>query len=132
MGRVESAPDAADVVSTVPGRRLPVWRAGLAGGVVGMLCCVGPSVLALLGVVGAGTAYTWSIHLYDGYAWWFRVAGLVVLATVVGLTLRSRDRCGVARPRRPGRQWLAVLAVGVVTYGLLYAVTTWLGTFATP
>lgn len=48
---------------------LPVWRVGLAGGVVGILCCVGPTVLALFGVVGAGTAFVWATTLYDGYAW---------------------------------------------------------------
>src|SRR4051812_20350503 len=40
-------------------RPLPVWRIGLAGGLVGILCCVGPTVLALLGVVSAGTAFVW-------------------------------------------------------------------------
>lgn len=33
--------------------RLPVWRIGLTGGVVGILCCVGPAVLALLGIAVA-------------------------------------------------------------------------------
>ncbi|HEX2262870.1 MAG TPA: hypothetical protein VHH52_03795 [Pseudonocardiaceae bacterium] len=33
---------------------------GLTGGVVGILCCTGPTVLALLGVVSAGTAFAWA------------------------------------------------------------------------
>jgi hypothetical protein len=33
-------------------RPLPAWRIGLSGGVVGILCCVGPTALALLGIIG--------------------------------------------------------------------------------
>ncbi|HEY9524415.1 MAG TPA: hypothetical protein VIR33_14340 [Thermopolyspora sp.] len=43
-------------------------RVGVAGGLVGMLCCLGPTALALIGVVGAGTAYAWASTLYGGYA----------------------------------------------------------------
>lgn len=86
--------------------RLPMWRIGLTGGVVGLLCCVGPTVLALLGIVGAGTAFTWATDLYAGYAWWFRLAGLAATAL------------------------LGVLTIGVATYVALYALTTRLGTLA--
>lgn len=58
--------------------RLPVWRTGLTGGLVGVLCCVGPTVLALLGIVSAGTAFAWATDLYDNHAWWFRLGGLAI------------------------------------------------------
>ena len=58
--------------------RLPSWRIGLAGGLIGIMCCVGPTILALLGSVSAGTAFVWATDLYDNYAWWFRLAGLAV------------------------------------------------------
>ncbi|MDV6013632.1 hypothetical protein [Haloechinothrix sp. LS1_15] len=111
-------------------QRLPVWRTGLAGGLVGILCCVGPTVLALLGVVSAGTAFVWATELYDGYAWWFRLAGLAVLALLVWLSLRRRDQCSVAGLRRWRWRLAGTLAVAVGTYVALYALTTWLGTFA--
>lgn len=110
--------------------RLPVWRMGLTGGLVGILCCVGPTVLALLGVVSAGTAFVWATDLYDDYAWWFRLGGLAVLALLVWVSLRRRDQCSVAGLRRWRWRLLGVLAVAVGTYVGLYAVTTWLGTFA--
>jgi hypothetical protein len=88
---------------TRPG--LPAVRIGLAAGITGMLCCVGPTVLALIGVVSAGTAFVWATDLYHGYGWWFRGGGLLLL---VGLAV----------------------GVAVATYALLYAVTTSLGTFA--
>jgi hypothetical protein len=46
-------------------------------------------VLALLGIVSAGTAFVWATDLYDNHAWWFRLAGLAVLAILV------RWRCAV-------------------------------------
>ncbi|MGH3950121.1 MAG: hypothetical protein ACRDSE_13515 [Pseudonocardiaceae bacterium] len=42
----EHAKDAAPACTT-PRDRLPVWRVGTAGGLVGTLCRVGPTVLAL-------------------------------------------------------------------------------------
>lgn len=116
--------------STAGTRALAAWRIGLAGGLVGISCCVGPTMLALLGVVSAGTAYAWATDLYDGYAWWFRLGGLTVLALLVWIGLRRRDQCSIAGVRRARGRLLAVLAVAVGTYIVLYAVTTWLGRFA--
>lgn len=108
--------------------RLPVWRIGLAGGLVGILCCVGPTVLALLGLVSAGTAFAWATDLYAGYAWWFRLGGLVVLVGLVWLSLRRRNQCSVAGMRRWRWRLLAVVGIAVGTYAALYGLTTWLGT----
>jgi len=109
---------------------LPALRIGLLAGVTGLLCCVGPTVLALLGVISAGTAFAWATDLYDGYAWWFRLGGLLVLVTLVLWSLRRRNHCSVAGVRRVWRRLAATLVVAVATYALLYAVTTWLGTLA--
>lgn len=109
---------------------LAVWRIGVAGGLTAILCCVGPTVLAMLGVVSAGTAFVWATDLYDGYAWWFRLAGLVVLAGLVYWSLRRRNQCSLAGVRSLRKRLLAVLGIAVGTYAVLYAVTTWLGTLA--
>lgn len=109
--------------------RLPVWRIGITSGVVGILCCVGPTVLALFGIISAATAFAWANNLYDDYAWWFRLAGLAVLAALVWLSLRRRRQCSIDGIRRRRRRLLGVVAIAVVTYAVLYAVTTWLGTF---
>lgn len=110
--------------------RLSTWRIGFAGGVVGIMCCVGPTVLALLGIVSAGTAFVWATDLYDNYAWWFRLAGLAVLAVLVWVALRRRGQCNVAGVRRLRWRLVGVLGIAVTTYVALYATTTWLGTFA--
>jgi hypothetical protein len=110
--------------------RLPTWRIGIAGGLVGIMCCVGPTVLAVLGVVSAGTAFVWATDLYDNYAWWFRLAGLAVIAALVWLALRRRNQCTVAGLRRVWLRLIGTMAVAIATYAALYAFTTWLGTFA--
>ena len=84
----------------------------------------------MLGVVSAGTAFVWATDLYDGYAWWFRLAGLVVLAGLVYRSLRRRNQCSLAGVRSLRKSLFAVLGVAVGTYVVLYAVTTWLGTLA--
>lgn len=118
----------AEPISARPERPLSVWRIGIAGGLTAILCCVGPTVLALLGVVSAGTAFVWATDLYDGYAWWFRLAGLLVLTGLVYGSLRRRNQCSIAGVRSLRKRLLAVLGVAVGTYAVLYAVTTWLGT----
>ncbi len=111
-------------------RPLPVWRIGMAGGLVGILCCVGPTVLALLGVVSAGTAFVWATDLYDGYRWWFRLAGLAVVVVLVCVALRRRNQCSLAGARTARRRLVAVIVIAAATYLFLYGVTTWLGTLA--
>ncbi|BBZ18742.1 hypothetical protein [Mycolicibacterium gadium] len=109
--------------------RLPVWRIGITGGVVGLLCCVGPTVLGMLGIISAATAFAWANNLYDNYAWWFRLGGLAVLAALVWLSLRRQRQCSVDGIRRRRKRLIAVFAIAIGTYAALYAVTTWLGTF---
>ncbi len=109
---------------------LPVWRTGLVGGVVGILCCVGPTLLAVFGVVGAGTAYVWANTLYDGYAWWFRLAGLALMGLLVARALRRRGQCSLRGAAAVRGKLLVTLTIAVSTYVALYAATTWLGSFA--
>ncbi|MPZ66125.1 MAG: hypothetical protein GEU83_11625 [Pseudonocardiaceae bacterium] len=107
-----------------------MWRMAITGGLVGILCCVGPTALALLGLVSASTAFVWATDLYDNYAWWFRLGGLAVLVLLVWWNLRRRNQCTIAGVHRWRWQLLAVLAIAAGTYAALYALTTWLGTFA--
>ena len=110
--------------------RLPVWRIGITGGLVGILCCVGPTVLALFGIISAGTAFVWANDLYDNHAWWFRLAGLAALVALAVIAMRRRDQCSLAGARRLRWRLLATLGIAAGTYAALYALTTWLGTFA--
>jgi len=95
-----------------------------------MLCCVGPTVLALAGIVSAGTAFAWASDLYDGGAWFFRLGGLLVLAALLTRSLRRRGQCSVRGARAAWRGMLLAAVAAVATYLILDAVTTWLGSFA--
>ncbi len=110
---------------------LPAVRIGILGGLTGILCCVGPTVLAVFGIVSAATAFSWATNLYDNYAWWFRIGGLLLMAVVIMLALRKRNQCSIAGARTYRKKILIALGVAVVTYAALYALTTWLGTLAT-
>ncbi|WP_017597502.1 hypothetical protein [Nocardiopsis lucentensis] len=113
-----------------PRRPLAAVRIGLVSGLVGIMCCVGPTVLALLGVVSAGTAFVWATDLYDGYAWWFRLGGLAVLVALVWWSLYRKRMCSLDGARKAKGRIALALGVAVATYGVLYGVTTWLGTLA--
>lgn len=102
-------------------------RIGVAAGLVSMLCCVGPTVLAVFGAISAATAYAWATELYDGYAWWFRLVGAALLVGLTVVAMRRRNQCHLTGVRRMWPKIVAAVAVALGTYVLLYALTTWLG-----
>ncbi|WP_343576962.1 hypothetical protein [Mycobacterium sp.] len=112
------------------GGHVPMWRIGITSGMVGILCCAGPTVLVLFGVISATTALAWANDLYGNYAWWFRLGGLAVLAMLVWIALRRRNQCSIDAIRHLRWRLAAMLAIAVGTYASLYAVTTWLERFA--
>ncbi len=60
----------------------------------------------------------------------FRLGGLALLALLVVVALRRRNQCSLGGARRNWRRLTLALGIAVATYLLLYALTTWLGTFA--
>jgi hypothetical protein len=100
--------------------------AGAIAGVVGIGCCVGPAVTALMGITSAAVAIDAANFLYSEWGWAFKFAGVASGLAAIGLAFRSRRRCQ-ARPLGVFRCALIVTITGVAMYGLLYGVTTWLG-----
>lgn len=100
---------------------------GLLSGLAGIMCCVSPVVLVLLGIATAAEAVTLGDTLYDGYAWLFRVFGLAVAATAVVLYLRRRRMCTLAGARRSWRLLAVLIAAAVGTYIGLFWFTKYLG-----
>ncbi|WP_229686496.1 hypothetical protein [Longimycelium tulufanense] len=129
VSTADTVGDTASEASQVSGR-LPMWRIGLSGGLVGIMCCVGPTVLALTGVVSGATALAWGTKLYGSYAWAFRIGGLAVLVVLVWKTLRRRNQCSVAGVRQVRWRLAGTVAIAAGTYVALYAVTKWLERFA--
>jgi len=99
---------------------------GIGLGVVGLGCCVGPAVAALLGITTATVAVDLATDLYRQWGWAFKCGAAFLAILAVLIARRSKAQCSVTRPRvGPFTAALAVSAVA--TYGLLYAGTTWLG-----
>lgn len=108
----------------------PRWRTGVLAGVAGLACCVVPTVLAAAGIISGATALTWGNSLYDGYAWWFRGAGLATLAALIWWSLHRQRACSRAGIKQIRGRLIGLLGVTVGTYITLYALTSWLERFA--
>ncbi len=101
-------------------------RLGIVAGLAAISCCVGPTVLALLGLSSVSLAISLGNTLYYQYGWYFRGAALVLAAAgVVGL-LRGRRSCTLRGARQQWRLLLTVVVTMAVVYTGLYLVTTWL------
>jgi len=114
-------------------RRPPDLRAlwiGVGAGVIGIVCCVSPVVLFLLGISTAAEAVTLGDRLYYGYAWYFRGAGLLLAAAATIIYLRRRRSCSIAGAAAHWRTLLSVGVTMVVTYAVLYAITGYLAALA--
>lgn len=120
------------------GRRLTAFidRSGLIvgslAGLIGIGCCVGPTVLALLGLISASFAISLGNTLYSGYGWYFRGAAVLVAAIGARAILMRRRSCSLAGARG---QWrlLTTVTLGMVgVYTALYWLTTLLARTASP
>ncbi len=100
---------------------------GLLSGLAGIMCCVSPVVLVLLGIATAAEAVTLGDTLYYGYAWFFRAFGLAVATVAVVLYLRKRRMCTLAGARRSWRLLTVLVVAGVGTYIGLFWFTKYLG-----
>ena len=98
----------------------------LVAGLAGISCCVGPTVLALLGLSSVSFAISLGNTLYYGYGWYFRGAALVLAAAGVVSLLRKRKSCTLRGAREQWRLLVTVVAAMVVVYVGLYWLTTWL------
>ncbi len=100
--------------------------AGLIAGTVGLGCCVGPATAALLGLSSGAYAVDLATNLYARWGWAFKLAGAVLAGAAVFSARRKAAACSIQKPRL-GRFAAIVGLTGLVTYGLLYGVTTLLG-----
>lgn len=103
---------------------------GLFSGLIGMLCCVTPAVLFLLGLATATAAVSLGIQWYASYAWPLRGAALLLALAGILLHLRRRNACSLRGARTNLGSIVTTFVVGGLTYGALYWITTWLGRLA--
>ena len=109
------------------GRRGAILGLGL--GFVGLGCCVGPAIAALAGVISATVAVDLATDLYRDWGWAFKIVALCLGIVAILVAKRRSSECAIAPPRT-GRFIATLVLTGLVTYGVLYAATTWLGKLA--
>jgi hypothetical protein len=105
---------------------------GSLAGLIGIGCCAGPTVLALLGLTSASFAISLGNTLYSEYGWYFRGAALLFAAIGVRVILRGRRSCSLAGARGQWRLLTTMILGMVVVYVGLYWLTTLLARTASP
>lgn len=100
---------------------------GAAAGLVGILCCVSPVVLVLLGLSSVSFAISLGNTLYYQYGWYFRGAAVLTAAVGVYIHLKGERACSVEGLRARWKMLAAVAASMIAVYLALYYLTTWLG-----
>ena len=100
---------------------------GLVSGLAGIMCCVSPVVVVLLGIATAAQGVTLGDTLYYDYGWYFRGAGALVAVTAVVLHLRRRGACSIEGALRYRRMLAVLAAAAVTTYVALFWSTRYLG-----
>ena len=103
---------------------------GLLSGLVGMLCCVTPTVLVLFGLTTATAAVGLATRWYAEYAWYLRGAAALLAMAGIVLHLKRRNACSLRGARENLSLIVTTIVVGALTYGALYWFTTWLGRLA--
>ncbi|MEE8155806.1 MAG: hypothetical protein V3T53_12710, partial [Phycisphaerales bacterium] len=94
-------------------------------GLTGMICCVAPAVLFMLGLAGGVWAISFADFFYKGTngvgAWVLR--GFAALIGIGGIILfkRKQDQCSVDPKRK--RKNLILLSVLIVTLGVGFFLT---------
>ncbi len=102
-----------------------VMKVAAAVGLTGMICCVAPAVLFMLGLAGGVWAISFADFFYEGTngvgAWILR--GFAALIGIGGIVLfkRKQDQCSVDPKRK--RKNLILLSVLIVTLGVGFFLT---------
>lgn len=99
------------------------------------LCCLSPIILVLLGLSTASFASSLADTLYGDYAWYFRGAGLVLLAVAIIYYLRrTKGICTLDDAKKRRNEIINIVAlsliVAVIGYVFfLYVVLHYIGVF---
>jgi hypothetical protein len=109
--------------------RVGVGLGGLAG-LVGISCCVLPTILAATGLSSVAFAISLGAKLYYGYGSYFRAAALAFAVLATFAVLRRRGTCTLRSARSQVPLFVSVGVAMIIVYAALYAVTAWLARLA--
>ena len=99
------------------------------------LCCLSPVILVLLGLSTVSFASSLADTLYGDYKWYFRGAGLVLLAiALVYYFRRAKGICTIDEAKKRRNEIINIVAISLITAILgyiffLYVVVHYIGVF---
>lgn len=99
------------------------------------LCCLSPIILVLLGLSTVSFASSLADTLYGDYAWYFRVAGLALLAVAIIYYLRrTKGICTLDDAKKRRNEIINIVALSLIVAILgyvffLYVVLHYIGVF---
>ena len=103
------------------------WAAAV--GLTGIVCCVAPAVLFMLGIAGGVWAISFADFFYEGSGgvgkWVLRGAAAAIAVTGVVLFKRKQDQCSVDPKRKRLNLILVAVLISVVGVGLFFALDRW-------
>lgn len=97
------------------------------------LCCLSPVILVFLGLSTASFAASLSDTLYGTYKWYFRAAGLILLAASLGWYFwKAKGICTIDQVKRRRNEIintvLLTLVAGIIGYIIfLYVIVEYFG-----
>ena len=99
------------------------------------LCCLSPVILVLLGLSTVSFASSLADTLYGDYAWYFRGAGLLLLAiALIYYFRRTKGICTIDEVKKRRNEIINIVAISLITAILgyiffLYVVVHYVGVF---
>jgi len=103
---------------------------GFLAGLIGIGCCVYPVAVFLIGAATATEAVALGNNLFGTWGWAFKLGGAGLGIAGVAYQLSKRGQCNIGGAVRARAYIARVVAIGVVTYFVIYAVTKALGNAA--
>ncbi|PIR63028.1 MAG: hypothetical protein COU65_00375 [Candidatus Pacebacteria bacterium CG10_big_fil_rev_8_21_14_0_10_42_12] len=93
------------------------------GALIAGLCCFSPLVLVLLGLATTSFASSLSTTFYEGYKWYFRLAGLafIVFAYLYWYVTRTRG-CSLDVKAKVRKKMLNLFLLSVISFVVIYVV----------
>ncbi|MDD5083393.1 MAG: hypothetical protein PHT88_00450 [Candidatus Moranbacteria bacterium] len=104
---------------------------------IASLCCLSPVILVVFGIGTVSFASSLADTLYGEYKWYFRLAGLIVMAIALVLYFRrTKNICSLDAAKRQRNEIINTIAltliVGVLGYiFFLYVVVHYIGVWLT-
>ncbi len=119
--------DPSDARTSQPSLWRWIVKFAAAIGLTGMICCVAPMVLFMMGLMGGVYAISFADGFYneDGSAgigaWVLRIVAALIGVTGIVLYKRKQDQCSIDLKRK--RKNLILLTVLIATFGVGFFVT---------